>query len=195
MTDMTTRERIVNEADRLFYERGYEHTSFADIADAVGISRGNFYYHLKSKDEILDAVIEKRMAAISEMLLAWEDASSSPSERIKSFICIVVTNRPQIIRHGCPVGTLCSELAKLGHRAQPQSNQLFVLFRTWLCQQFAQLGHEADADSLAMHVLAFSQGVALLAHAFQDERFVEREVERMCAWLDGIASEAMTKTT
>ena len=74
-------------------------------------------------------------------------------------------------------------------------NQLFVLFRTWLCQQFAQLGHEVDADSLAMHVLAFSQGVALLAHAFQDECFVEREVERMCAWLDGIASEAMTKTT
>ncbi|TNF20020.1 MAG: TetR/AcrR family transcriptional regulator, partial [Pseudomonadales bacterium] len=61
MTGMTTRERIVSEADRLFYERGYEHTSFADIADAVGISRGNFYYHFKSKDEILDAVIGDRM--------------------------------------------------------------------------------------------------------------------------------------
>lgn len=193
MADMTTRERIVYEADRLFYERGYEHTSFADIADAVGISRGNFYYHFKSKDEILDAVIEKRMTGTSEMLRAWEGQSSSPSERIKSFILIVITNRPQIIRHGCPVGTLCSELAKISHPAQPQSNQLFALFRTWLCQQFAQLGHEADADSLAMHVLAFSQGIALLAHAFQDERFVEREAGRMCAWLDGIADEAMTR--
>ncbi|WP_137972147.1 TetR/AcrR family transcriptional regulator [Pseudomonas sp. F(2018)] len=193
MADLTTRERIVSEADRLFYERGYDYASFADIADAVGISRGNFYYHFKSKDEILDAVIERRMTSTSEMLRAWEGQSSSPSERIKSFILIVIANRPQIIRHGCPVGTLCSELAKIGHPAQPQSNQLFALFRTWLCQQFSQLGHEVDADALAMHVLAFSQGVAVLAHVLQDERFVEREAERMCAWLDGIAGEAKTR--
>ncbi|WP_218189672.1 MULTISPECIES: TetR/AcrR family transcriptional regulator [unclassified Pseudomonas] len=187
---MTTRERIVAEADRLIYERGYELTSFSDIADAVGISRGNFYYHFKSKDEILDAVIGKRMMSTSGMLDAWENQSNSPSERIKSFILIVVTNRAQIIRHGCPVGTLCSELAKSGHPAQPQSNQVFALFRTWLCQQFVLLGHETDADALAMHVLAFSQGVALLAQAFQDERFIQREAERMCTWLDGIAAQA-----
>lgn len=189
MADMTTRERIVAEADRLFYERGYELTSFSDIADAVGISRGNFYYHFKSKDEILDAVIGKRMMSTSGMLEAWESQSDSTSERIKSFILIVVTNRAQIIRHGCPVGTLCSELAKIGHPAQPQSNQLFALFRTWLCQQFVLLGHEAEADSLAMHVLAFSQGIALLAQTFQDEHFIQREAERMCAWLDGLADE------
>lgn len=189
MADMTTRERIVAEADRLFYERGYELTSFSDIADAVGISRGNFYYHFKSKDEILDAVIGKRMMSTSGMLEAWESQSDSPSERIKSFILIVVTKRAQIIRHGCPVGTLCSELAKIGHPAQPQSNQLFALFRTWLCQQFVLLGHEAEADSLAMHVLAFSQGIALLAQTFQDEHFIQREAERMCAWLDGLADE------
>jgi AcrR family transcriptional regulator len=187
MADMTTRERIVAEADRLFYERGYELTSFSDIADAVGISRGNFYYHFKSKDEILDAVIGKRMMSTSGMLDAWETQSHSPSERIKSFILIVVTNRAQIIRHGCPVGTLCSELAKIGHPAQPQSAQLFALFRTWLSQQFVLLGHETDADSLAMHVLAFSQGVALLAQAFQDERFIQREAERMGTWLDDIS--------
>lgn len=186
---MTTRERIVAEADRLFYERGYELTSFSDIADAIGISRGNFYYHFKSKDEILDAVIGKRMMSTSGMLLAWETQNDSPVERIKSFILIVVTNRAQIIRHGCPVGTLCSELAKIGHPAQPQSNQLFALFRTWLCQQFVLLGHETNADSLAMHVLAFSQGTALLAQAFQDEHFIQHEAERMCTWLDGIAVE------
>jgi AcrR family transcriptional regulator len=38
----TTRERIVDAADTLFYQRGFEKTSFADIADAVGLSRGNF---------------------------------------------------------------------------------------------------------------------------------------------------------
>ncbi|TBV03484.1 TetR/AcrR family transcriptional regulator [Phytopseudomonas dryadis] len=190
MSNETTRDRIVAEADRLFYERGYEHTSFADIADAVGISRGNFYYHFKSKDEILDAVIGARAASTRQMLETWEAQSDGPVGRIRSFIRIVVTNQARIMRHGCPVGTLCTELAKLAHPAQPQANRLFTLFRSWLRQQFVLLGRKADADALAMHVLAFSQGVAVLAHAFHDKRFVQQEVERMCAWLDGIAVEA-----
>ncbi|MBB3013367.1 TetR/AcrR family transcriptional regulator [Cupriavidus alkaliphilus] len=190
MTDVTTRDRIVAEADKLFYERGFEHTSFADIADAVGISRGNFYHHFKSKDAILDAVIGARAARTRQMLETWDAASSSPLGRIRSFIRIVVTNQASIMRHGCPVGTLCTELAKVGHPAQPQASQLFTLFRTWLRRQFTLLGRKADADALAMHVLAFSQGVAVLAHAFHDKRFVQQEVERICAWLDGIAADA-----
>jgi AcrR family transcriptional regulator len=42
MRDKPTREYIIEAADQLFYQRGYEHTSFSDIADAVQISRGNF---------------------------------------------------------------------------------------------------------------------------------------------------------
>lgn len=181
--------RIVAEADRLFYEQGYEHTSFAAIANAVGISRGNFYHHFKSKDEILDAVIVQRVAGTRQMLEAWESQSDTPVARIRCFIRIVVTNREQIMRYGCPVGTLCTELAKLEHAARPQANQLFTLFRVWLRKQFQLLGRKTDADALALHVLAFSQGVAVLAHAFHDKPFVQREVERMCDWLDGIAAE------
>ncbi len=188
-SDATTRDRIVAEADRLFYEQGYEHTSFAAIADAVGISRGNFYYHFKTKDEILEAVIGARIAGTRQMLDGWAAQSDAPSERIRSFIRIVVTNQAQIMRNGCPVGTLCTELAKLGHPAHPQANQLFTLFRVWLRKQFELLGRKADADALALHVLTFSQGVAVLAQAFHDKRFVQREVERMCEWLDGIAAE------
>ena len=57
---MKTKHKIISIADRLFYENGFEHTSFADIAAAVNISRGNFYYHFKTKDDILNAVIDLR---------------------------------------------------------------------------------------------------------------------------------------
>jgi hypothetical protein len=60
-----------------------------------------------------------------------------------------------------------------------------------LRRQFTLLGRKADADALAMHVLAMSQGVATLANAFHDDKFIEREVRRMDDWLadyaDGIA--------
>ena len=90
MSDRTTRDRIVEAADELFYRRGYEHTSFADIADAVGISRGNFYYHFKTKDDILDAVIEARLANTRTMLEWWEIEGQTPADRIRSFIHILI---------------------------------------------------------------------------------------------------------
>lgn len=185
----TTRDHIVEAADRLFYEKGYEHTSFADIADAVQISRGNFYYHFKSKDEILDAVIEARLADTRTMLEQWEIASRDPAERIRSFIHILVANRADIKSYGCPVGTLSTELAKLDHASKPEANKLFSLFRTWLRRQFVLLGHAAEADALAMHLLARSQGVATLASAFHDEKFIRQEVVLMQEWLAAVVDE------
>lgn len=183
MGKLSTRERIVLEADRLFYEQGFEHTSFAQIAEAVGISRGNFYYHFKTKDEILDAVIAYRVQKTSGMLEQWELAAEAPDERIRSFIGILMRNRQKIMQYGCPVGTLCNELSKLDHPAQEDAKRLFTLFRDWLRQQFVLLGREQDADQLAMHLLALSQGVATLASTFRDEAFIRQEVERLNQWL------------
>jgi TetR/AcrR family transcriptional regulator, transcriptional repressor for nem operon len=193
MSDKTTREHIVEAADQLFYRQGYEHTSFSDIADAVQISRGNFYYHFKSKDEILDAVIGARLADTRKMLQQWDLEGKQPADRIRGFIHILIANRADIKRFGCPVGTLCSELAKLNHASQAEANKLFTLFRTWLRKQFTLLGREADANALAMHLLARSQGVATLANAFHDEKFIKQEVEQMCDWLTSCTESAAGK--
>ncbi|MEO1115512.1 MAG: TetR/AcrR family transcriptional regulator, partial [Pseudomonadota bacterium] len=74
----STRQQIIDAADDLFYAQGFGETSFADIAKAVSISRGNFYYHFRTKDEILDAVIEKRLSDRDKMLRHWGDISSDP---------------------------------------------------------------------------------------------------------------------
>ena len=185
---MSTREHILEAADQLFYKRGFEGTSFADIADAVGISRGNFYYHFKSKDDILEAVIALRIKRTQAMLDQWSEKGDTPEERIRCFIRILIANRVQIMQHGCPVGTLTSELAKLDHSLQPQANSLFTLFRTWLAQQFVALGRKKHADMLAMHLLARSQGVATLGNAFHDEAFIKLEVEQMNLWLAAVAA-------
>ncbi|WP_265517039.1 TetR/AcrR family transcriptional regulator [Nitratireductor luteus] len=190
MSAEKTRRQIVEAADHLFYRQGYEHTSFADVADVVRISRGNFYYHFKTKDQILDAVVALRLANTQEMLDRWEAEGGSPAERIRSFIRILIANRAKIMAYGCPVGTLCAELAKLDHVAQDGATTIFTLFRDWLRRQFVLLGLKAEADALAMHILARSQGVASLANAFHDEAFIRQEVDQMYAWLEAQVQKA-----
>ncbi|MEW8468921.1 MAG: TetR/AcrR family transcriptional regulator [Candidatus Thiodiazotropha sp.] len=186
MAQRGTRHQIVKAADDLFYRRGFEHTSFADIAKVVNISRGNFYHHFKSKDEILDAVIEARLQRTEHMLVDWEEEGASPQDRIKRYLRILLTNWTMIKDYGCPVGTLCTELAKLNHGSKDEASKVFTLFRLWLKQQFTLLGCRDEADGLALHVLAWSQGVATLGNAFNDLEYVTREVDKMCAWLDSL---------
>lgn len=189
MSSKPTRDHIVEAADQLFYQQGYERTSFSDIAEAVQISRGNFYYHFKSKDEILDAVIGLRLVNTGRMLDAWEAEAKTPADRIRSFIHILIANRAKSMRYGCPVGTLCGELAKLDHAAKADASRIFTLFRDWLRRQFSLLGRDTDADALAMHLLARSQGIATLAGAFCDEEFIKAEVEQLYDWLDALCTD------
>lgn len=53
------KQEILDAAERLFGTKGFDNTSTGDILDAVGIARGTLYYHFKSKEEILDGVIER----------------------------------------------------------------------------------------------------------------------------------------
>ena len=53
------RNEILDAADELFTQKGYDGTSTKDILEKVGIARGTLYYHFKSKEDIMDALIER----------------------------------------------------------------------------------------------------------------------------------------
>jgi len=53
------RNEILDAADELFSQKGFDGTSTNDILEKVGIARGTLYYHFKSKDDIMNALIER----------------------------------------------------------------------------------------------------------------------------------------
>lgn len=179
-----TRRQIIECADVLFYQKGYGATSFADIARAVEISRGNFYHHFKTKDELLDAVLERRLQVRRALMLRWESEEPCPEGRLRCFIRILVQNQSKIELYGCPLGTLSAELHKLEHPAQEGSTRLFNLFSEWLARQFRKAGLSPKRSThAATHLLARSQGIATLAQVYKDPRFIRREVGLLDTWL------------
>ena len=50
------RQRIIDSAWELFYEKGYEETTIMDIVQKSGVAKGSFYYHFKGKDTLLNTL-------------------------------------------------------------------------------------------------------------------------------------------
>ena len=52
------KQEIMDTAERLFFENGYAKTKITDIIEAIGMSKGIFYYYFKSKEDVMNAIIE-----------------------------------------------------------------------------------------------------------------------------------------
>ena len=180
------RQQIVEAANRLFYQRGYNQTSFSDIAEAAGVPRGNFYYYFRSKDEILDAVVDARMEGIGAMLAEWDASIPEPRDRLKRYVQILYNEETDILRYGCPMGSLNVELGKTQLQQQSRARDMFALFRDWLKKQFLAMGCGRNAQEYALHLLAVSQGASLLAHALDDASLLRKEANRLRDWIDSL---------
>lgn len=179
------RQRIIEKADELFYQHGFEKTSFSDIASALNISRGNFYYHYKTKDDILDAVILSRLQSVEQLLHDCEGNNKDARETIRCCMNLMTRNHDHVQQLGCPAGTLCLELNKLEHAMRDNARQVFMLFREWLAAQFEKLGNR-NADQLAMHLLTRTQGLAIMMSAFNDQEYYLAEIKALNVWLDNL---------
>lgn len=60
------KNQILDVSNRLFNEKGYDNTSVADIIREVGIAKGTLYYYFKSKEEIMDAIVERTTSILLE---------------------------------------------------------------------------------------------------------------------------------
>lgn len=61
-------QELLDTSMALFQQKGYDHTSVADIIDAVGIAKGTFYHYFPSKEDLLAAIVERYTAAIQGRL-------------------------------------------------------------------------------------------------------------------------------
>ena len=80
------RAEIIEIAAKLFKIKGFTATTMRDIAEQVGIEAASMYNHIKSKDEILQAICFKISNEYISQLNAIENQSKSPVEKIKELI-------------------------------------------------------------------------------------------------------------
>lgn len=178
-----SRDRIIEAANRLIYIKGYNQTSFADVANEVGITKGNLHYHFKSKEELLEAIITSRMQLISQNLAEWDEQYPDAKDRLKRFVQMLLNEQQEVVRYGCPMGSLNVELGKCQLSLRDKSRQMFDLFQEWQVRVFKQLGRK-NSKALSKHLLAMAQGAALMSYVYSDAKILKDECKAIYEWID-----------
>ncbi len=178
-----SRTAVVGAAHDLFYHQGYGATSYADIAKATGLGKGNIHYYFNSKDDILKAVAEQRIEAIRRLLSEWSLDCGTPYDCLERFISMVEDNAEDLSRYGCPMGTLNDELGKNNRELQETTREMFDLFLRWLEARFRAFMPTKRARENAEHLLVMAQGASVVAHSCKDPEIIRRRTKAMREWL------------
>jgi len=174
----------VTSARELLHEQGVQCTTLAEIAEAADVPPGNVYYYFKTRDHLLRAVIDSRADNVRS-LLASLDRRATPQARLKGLARAWADSAEVVAAHGCPLGSLVSELNKLDESLAKDASGLLRTLLDWAESQFREMGRR-DAGDLAVTFIAGVQGAALLADTLSDAKLMTREARRLERWVESL---------
>ncbi len=167
-----TRQRLLDAALYLFWERGFASTSMSDLLSRADVNSGSFYHFFDSKEALLKAVLELYLEALGPQIIAPANAlTSDPIERI---FAILAGYRERILKtkcqYGCPLGRLALEIDP---ENRPAHTLIAENFRAWIgavrdCLEEAKdrLAEGTDLESLATYVLVVMEGGVMLSRSY-----------------------------
>lgn len=162
------RERIIEKSIRLFLRKGFNGTSIQDIMDEVGVSKGAFYWHFKSKDGLLETIIERFEKDFLESLFSHMNIKKDDFlKRFRSYhkyiseyalknseLCVLAT-------------TLAAELTGSGTKAEKKLTTVFGRYINFIESLLKEGRHEKlfdddfDVNLNAHIIVSIHNGVLL----------------------------------
>jgi TetR/AcrR family transcriptional repressor of nem operon len=178
---------LVLAAKRLLHEQGFRRTSLADVASAAGVPLGNVYYYFRTKDALAQAVIAAHESALREQFSSWEASYPDARQRLRRLVRSPLDASEGLVRFGCPHGSLCQELEKLGPDAPlaKAASRLLAVYIDWARAQLRAVGVPPHrARTLAASTVAAIQGAMLVAHTLRSESLLAEQLHHVERWLD-----------
>jgi len=189
-----TRQLIVNEAFKLFYENGFKTTSVDKIMNATNLTKGAFYHHFKNKKELGLAVISSKLQKrVYESMVAPLYGPESPIEilstifhkRLKMFTIYEK-------QHGCPANNFINEIGDYEIAYQTalkriveewKSALVYVLERGKAEGQFKQ---DVSSTSVAVYLISSFEGVRGLRKLYDNDSILDEYIAGLSLYINNI---------
>lgn len=180
-----TRDRLIDSARYLFWERGFAGTSMADLLAHAQVNSGSFYHFFESKEALLRAVLEEYLQALRPVVI--EPAFAQTGDPLERIFAIFAGYRERILmtdcQYGCPLGRLALEIDP---ENRPAHKLIAENFAGWIgavreCveQLRPRLHADADPDALSTWVLVTMEGGVMLSRSYRSVEPFDLAVQQL----------------
>ncbi len=192
----TARDRILEVALRVIREKGYGATSIDDLCVAADVTKGAFFHHFASKEQLAVQAAERwsaltsaffeaapyhKPASARDRVLGYVDFRLAILQgRVADYTCLVGTMVQEVHMSSTAIRDACAK-SMLAHAATLEADLAEALARSGR-------GVDVDAHGLALHIQAGLQGAFILAKATQDAAVAARSIRHLRTYLDLLLS-------
>ena len=181
----STRDRLIESARYLFWERGFAGTSMSELLAHAEVNSGSFYHFFDSKEALLRAVLEGYLRLLRPMVV--DPAFARVQEPIDRIFAILAGYRERIVgtdcRYGCPLGRLALEIDP---ENAPAHELIAQNFQGWIeamreCIEAMKdsLPAGTDGDALATYVLVVMEGGVMLSRSYRSVEPFDRAIAQL----------------
>jgi len=164
-----TRTKILDLAERLTQERGFNGFSYLDLAEEIGVKHSSIHYHFKSKADLALALVERICEDHASAFESFDKDLETPQERLQALVDFFRTYIRE--QKFCMCGMMSAELQSMSPEVRSCLVTYFRNFQTWVAQQFTTM-KKPDARKRALRFVAALEGTLLLARLENDPTLV-----------------------
>ena len=164
-----TRQAIIAAAAEIFEQRGYGNTSLSDVIEHAQVTKGAFYYHFATKEELAAALIEQANNAFGTALDAQLAAPSPMLEKLirVPFVAVEMMRHDQLIRVGYALRMAANHVTLAEGAVLEQRRATFVgAAKTAIAE--GDLKSDIDPEEIGHTIWASVTGTHVIAAASHD---------------------------
>jgi TetR/AcrR family transcriptional repressor of nem operon len=190
-TQVDTPTQILDVAERLVQERGFNGFSYADVAKELGVTKAALHYHFPGKAELGEALIERYARRFGEALVAVNERDIDPADKLRAYAQLYaeVFSDDRM----CLCGMLAADYATLPEPMRERVVRFFDDNEVWLAHVLEEgrsvgtLHFHGSARSVARTIVGGLEGAMLVARPYGD---VKRFRQAAALLIDGLAVES-----
>jgi AcrR family transcriptional regulator len=187
-----TKQHIVHEAFKLFYENGFKSTSINDVMKATKMTKGAFYHHYKSKQqlglEVIKIKIQKRVqdgmiTPLQESGNAIEILENTFLNRIRSFPLYDKQN-------GCPMNNFINEIGNYEVSYQLALKSSIEKWKSALVNLIEKgkeqdnIKNEIPSESVAIYLISAFEGIRGIRKIYEDDMVLNQYISGLSLYIN-----------
>lgn len=187
-----TKQHILHEAFKLFYENGFKSTSIMDVMKATKMTKGAFYHHYKSKKQLgLEVIQLKLQQRVREgMIIPLEQPGNAIEILENTFLNRIKSFPIYDKKHGCPMNNFINEIGNYESSYQLALKNIIEKWKSALVtliekgKEQKTIKNDIPSEAAAMYLISAFEGIRGIRKIYEDDSVLNQYISGLSLYIN-----------